>query len=107
MGRRKAKTLRSPKIPVGMSEEDVLHALETLARALDVEVRYEKGDFNGGLCCKGSQKVIFIQKGDPQDKQIGVLARELGAFNLDSIYVMPVLREIIAEEKAQSEKALI
>ncbi len=81
-----------------MTEEEVLMALETLAKTLQVEVRYEKGDFVGGLCRIGDRQTILLQKGDPPEKKISILARELGSFDLEQIYVLPVLREIIASE---------
>ncbi|MBN2356368.1 hypothetical protein JXO59_09660 [candidate division KSB1 bacterium] len=86
-----------------MNDEELLLALETLARTLDVEVRYEKGDFIGGFCRIGEQQIILIQKADPVYKKISILARELGSFDLDQIYILPVIRELIAEELQWTE----
>jgi len=41
-----------------------------------------------------------LQKTDPLHRKIHVLARELGAMNLDHIFVMPALRALIEEEAA-------
>ena len=70
-----------------MSQEETLLALETLAKTLDVEVRYEKGDFNGGLCRIDDRCILLVQKTDPLHRKIHVLARELGAMNFDHIFV--------------------
>ncbi len=83
-----------------MSQEETLLALETLAKTLDVEVRYEKGDFNGGLCRIDDRCILLVQKTDPLHRKIHVLARELGAMNFDHIFVMPALRLLIEEEAA-------
>ena len=50
MGSRKTQTQRKAKVFVDMKEAEILQALETLAKALDLQVRYEKGDFHGGHC---------------------------------------------------------
>lgn len=88
-----------------MSEEETLFALETLAKTLDVEVRYEKGDFTGGLCRLDEKNILLVQKNDPPHRKISILARELGAFNLDHIFVVPALRALITEEAAASRTA--
>ena len=98
MGGGKAKTHRIAQGAVNMSDEEVLLALETLAQALQIQVRYEKGDFIGGLCRFGEQQTLLLQKNDPILKKIHILARELGAFDLDQLYVVPALRDLIAAE---------
>lgn len=97
MGRRKAKTRRADQLPLinGMTEDEVLQALESLARQLDIEVRYEKGDFEGGYCAFRNQHLIFMQKNEPIDKKIQVLVRELHRFDLEQIYVLPAIRELL------------
>lgn len=98
MGGRKIKAHRHAKNSLNMNDEELLFALETLAKTIDVQVRYEKGDFTGGLYRLGDFATILLQKGDPVYKKIQILARELGAFELDQIYVLPALRELITEE---------
>ena len=107
MGRRKAETQWSEEVPVriGMKESEIVDALETVARSLDVEVRYEKGDFAGGLCKVGNKSLILLHRDDPADKKINVLARELGEFDLDQIYLLPALRDIIDKART-ADKAV-
>ncbi len=88
-----------------MSEEETLFALETLAKTLDVEVRYEKGDFSGGLCRIDDKAILLLQKADPLYRKISILARELGTCNLDSIYIVPALRTLIEEEATSVQPA--
>jgi hypothetical protein len=99
MGRRKIK---SPSIDssfsyFGMQENEVLCALETLARTLNVELRYEKGDFHSGLCRIHEKFVMVIQKDIPDGKKIIILARDLSLFELGKIYVMPQLLAILKQ----------
>jgi hypothetical protein len=101
MGRRKGEAQRIAAAPLiaGMKESDILEALETAARSLSLEVRYEKGDFNGGLCRVGERNMILLRREDIVAKQISVLTRELGMFDLDKIFLVPALRDLIAQER--------
>jgi hypothetical protein len=105
MGSRKTQAQRKARIFVDMKEAEILQALETLAKALDLQIRYEKGDFHGGHCRCRQDNLIVMQKNDPVYRKIHVLARELGTFNLESLYVMPAIREIIQQELATAEKS--
>jgi|WetSurMetagenome_2_1015567.scaffolds.fasta_scaffold916729_2 hypothetical protein len=105
MGSRKTQTQRKAKVFVDMKEVEILQALETLAKALDLQVRYEKGDFHGGHCRCRQNNLIVMQKNDPVYRKIHVLARELGTFNLESLYVMPAIREVIQQEQTTAEKS--
>jgi hypothetical protein len=100
MGSRKPKTQRTETLPLsnGMKPAEALEALEALAKQLDIEVRYEKGDFKGGVCRVRDQELILIQKDEPITKKIKLLAKELGERDLETIYVLPALREIIESE---------
>jgi hypothetical protein len=100
MGRRKAKTRRADQLPLinGMIEDEILEALESLARQLGIEVRYEKGDFKGGFCTFRDQHLIIMQKNENTYKKIQILARELHRFDLEQIYVIPAIRELLQTE---------
>jgi hypothetical protein len=100
MGRRKAQTRRANKLPLinGMTEEEVLEALESLARQLGIDVRHEKGDFKGGFCSYKNQHLIILQKNEDVYKKIQTLVRELHRFDLEQIYVLPAIRELLETE---------
>ena len=81
-----------------MNNQQILQELEQLAARLNITVRYEEGDFNGGLCRIKSDQVIIINKKFPVEKRIAVLSRELSTLNLNVIYILPQLRELIFGE---------
>jgi hypothetical protein len=81
-----------------MDNQQILQELEQLAARLNITVRYEEGDFNGGLCRIKSDQVIIINKKFPVEKRIAVLSRELSTLNLNIIYILPQLRELIFGE---------
>ncbi|MBN2000732.1 hypothetical protein JW935_24495 [candidate division KSB1 bacterium] len=104
MDRRKAQKKRSKKtsLKFGLDESEALSAFETLAKALDIEVRYEKGDFKSGICRVNDKNLILIQKEIENEQKIYILARDLAVFKLDNLYVMPELRQIIDQVNAKS-----
>ena len=63
MGSRKTQTKRKRKSTIihGMEEADVLLAFETLAKTLNIDVRFEKGDFRSAMCRVQEENVIIIQ----------------------------------------------
>jgi hypothetical protein len=79
-----------------MNDEDILQELEGLLAKLSIEVRYEKGDFLGGLCRYGDKEQMIINKELTINQKINVLANELRAKpDLESLYIVPALREVI------------
>ena len=87
-----------------MQNSKVLGYLEDLAFRLDIEIVYEKlgeADFSvdGGLCkVKGAYK-IFMDPSAPIEVQIEILVRALSSFQIEGLYLLPFIREIL--EKAQ------
>jgi len=85
-----------------MENPELLQELEKLAERLDISVRYENGEFRGGLCRVKDEQVIIIHKKIGDERKISILARELGKFDLGSLYILPKVRELLlstSEEK--------
>ena len=82
-----------------MTNELILQGLETLIQNLSIDLRYEKGDFKGGLCKIKNQAVIIINDKLPIDKKIKIMAKELKLLNLEQIYIRPALRKVIEQEQ--------
>lgn len=91
-----------------MEPYKVLEHLEDLARKLDVEVVYERLGADeypagGGLCkVKGIYKV-FLDRSEPIERRIQILARALSDFNRDDVYVLPFVREILERVQRSPE----
>ncbi|MDZ7262617.1 MAG: hypothetical protein ONB05_11000 [candidate division KSB1 bacterium] len=80
-----------------MEEETILQQLEQLVQTLAIELRYEKGDFEGGLCRVNNHRVFIINATLPIHKKIKLLAGELGSLDLNQVFIRPALRKIIEE----------
>lgn len=85
-----------------MTREQILAELQTLALSLDITIRYEKGDFEGGFCILRAERIIVINKKLMLPKKVSVLARSLGEFGTDSVFIKPALRDFIEEEMAKA-----
>ena len=87
-----------------MQARKVLEHLEDLAEKLGVEIVYEKlieeeASAKGGLCkVKGAYKIL-IDRSEPMEGRIEILARALCSFDTEELYVLPYVREIL--EKAR------
>ena len=79
-----------------MHDDDILQSFEKLLTDLEVELRYEKGDFQGGICRYKEKKQLILNKNLNSNQKIVIMANELKTnFDLDNLYLVPALREVI------------
>ncbi len=81
-----------------LQDEQVIKALEEVAERLSVSVHYEEMKafefrVQDGSCRLKGKPRIFIDRKRPLKEKITVLARELSKFDLETVYVPPLLRE--------------
>ncbi len=81
-----------------MKTENILQAFENLVNNLSIDLRYEKGDFNGGLCRMPDRDILIVNSRLPMEQKIKLIASELNSLDLNHIYIRPALREIITEK---------
>jgi hypothetical protein len=87
-----------------MNHETLLKELEELATQLGIQVRYEKGDFDGGYCVLKDQKTLVVNKRLFDNRKTSVLAQGIAEFGLDDVYIKPAVRQFIEDELARAEK---
>jgi hypothetical protein len=81
-----------------MEQETILQNLETLLSDLSIELRYEKGQFSGGLYRYKEKKEIIVNKDLTIMQKINILAKVLRENDdLDKLYIIPALREVIED----------
>jgi len=78
-----------------MKDDEVLSGLESVMTTLGVQVRYEKGDFAGGLCKLKDKQLLILNSAMPPNQKIKVLANELSQMELDNVFMVPALRQVI------------
>ena len=78
-----------------MHDEDVIDLLRDLAEAFGYAVRMEALGGPGGACVLAGKKMLFIDSTAPLEMQIETFAKTLVEEDLDSIYLLPVVRDTI------------
>jgi hypothetical protein len=79
-----------------MNDNEILQSLEKLYADLAIEIRYERGDFMGGVFRYREQQKAVVNRDLNSSQKISILARELrGKVDLEKLYLVPVLREVI------------
>ncbi len=90
-----------------MKHEDLIAELEEIARQLGVNVRYEKGDFDGGYCILKEKKLLVVNKKLMPNKKAAALAVAMHEVGLENVFVKPVVREFIEDEVARAGRDVI
>ena len=78
-----------------MKEDEVISGLEEVMGSLGVQVRYEKGDFDGGLCKLKDKRLLIVNSAALPSQRIKILATELSQMELENVFMVPALRQVI------------
>lgn len=81
----------------------MLHSLEEVVVQLGIQLRYEKGDFDGGLCRVDDQRLLIANAALPTRKKIRIIARELSRLELDQVFIVPAVRRVIDAERQDDQ----
>ncbi len=97
-----------------MDENTLIEQLEELVKSFGVQIRREpiKQDEDlvkvvGGLCLLRGEYVLIINSKATTMERINTLATALKHFDLDRIYLRPVLRELLDKIPEQEQFNLI
>jgi len=93
-----------------LRDEEIMRALEELAERLSIRIHYEEMKafefrVEDGSCRVKGEPSIFIDRKRPLKEKISILARELQKFDLEDIYIPPLLRERVLLPSAEQENA--
>ena len=85
-----------------MNENSLIDLLEELAEEFGVKIRHEaiKQDedavyVSGGLCFLRGEYVLIVDSHATVGNRISMLATALKHFDLDKVYIRPVVRELL------------
>lgn len=83
-----------------MDQEILLRSLEEVAERLDIAVREEsitpeESASPGGLCRISGKYVLILNSRAGVEERIQAALKALRQFNLDDIYMKPVLRDLL------------
>ncbi|MCA9743991.1 MAG: hypothetical protein H6695_11905 [Deferribacteres bacterium] len=78
-----------------MVETEQLESLESIVSQLGIELRYEKGDFQGGICRIGDKRLMIVNRSLEPPQRIAVIANELAQEDLSGVFIVPAVRKLI------------
>lgn len=85
-----------------MEETQIIDLIEELAERLGLQIRHEPirlheelGSRSGGACLLRGQHLIIINPNASMSEKIRILAEAVKGFDLDQIYIHPVLRDLL------------
>ena len=81
-----------------MSDAELLKELETVMQALGIELRFENGEFNGGLCRISGRPVFLINRNLPPTRRLQILCHYLSRLDLSTVYLLPAVRSRLEME---------
>ncbi len=97
---RQPQTLR--RRAIDMTQQQIYDELKQVAAELDLSVRLELGNFEGGLCVLNSQRVILVNRRHDLARRIHVVACALNDAGLGDLFIKPVIRDLIEDEVART-----
>jgi hypothetical protein len=97
---------RNPAEPRTMDESTIIRQLEELAVTFGLQIRYEPiridddlPNVPGVVCRLKGDNVLIINSNSTVRDKIKTLAEAVKNFDLDQVYILPVIRELL--EKAR------
>ncbi len=78
-----------------MTRREVFDQLLEVAERVFDRVEHTTGDFRGGVCRIRDEQCLIINRNQPLDMKLKVLASALAETQLDTVYILPSLREAI------------
>ncbi len=78
-----------------MKTEHIVQALEVVVRQFGLEVRWEKGRFQGGRCTINGEDLIMLNKHHPPEVHLAILAESLRDLPIEAIFLRPAVREAV------------
>lgn len=76
-----------------MKTDKLLLELEELVSKLGYSIRKEQGSFHSDSCLIEGDKLIVLNKRNPIEIQVGVLANILDREEMEDIYIKPAVRK--------------
>jgi hypothetical protein len=83
-----------------MDDDTICHHLEQLAQHLQVTIRYEPSAGKAGYCVLNGEPTIFVDQRMTLKQRAAALARMLGQFDCEGVFLPPLVRSMLEESKA-------
>ena len=82
-----------------MKKNKIIEEFEILSSQLGYKVINGRGSFSGDSCIVDQKKYIVINNNKPIEQKIKRYSHVFANINLSNIYVKPIIRELVNQEK--------
>ena len=82
-----------------MNDAQLLEKLGEVAKQLGIDLRWDEGEFSGGICRLRDRRILVINRSLPTAVKVKVLCRELAHLDISSIFVLPAIRAQIESHR--------
>ena len=86
-----------------MKPPAVVAAFEEALGRLGVRVRRERGPFRGGLCMVDGEAVVVLNRAQPPEAQVAVLAAAIRGCDHAGLYLRPAVRAALDDAWAAAD----
>ncbi len=90
-----------------MTTEKIVEELLESVRGLGIEVRVERGRFRGGLCSIDGREVILLNKRQPAQAHLSILAESLEPARLEDTFLPPAVRAALEDSWAAAAEVAL
>jgi hypothetical protein len=87
-----------------MKTEEIVAELVEAARQMGIDVRNERGSFRGGLCTVADEEIILLNKRQPVEAHLAILAESLHDKDMDKVFLTPAVRKALEQSWAKREQ---
>ncbi len=83
-----------------MKTDKIVNTLIEAAQQIGIEVRRERGRFHGGWCTIDGKELILLNKRQPVESHLAILADSLPLDRLESVFLPPAVRAALEESRS-------
>jgi hypothetical protein len=82
-----------------MNNDEVFAELQEILKEFEVEIKYGRGYFEGGLCRYDNGQFIYLNRGKDLENHIALIISELKNFDLQGIKLSTELANLLRESE--------
>ena len=82
-----------------MNDDEVFAELEAILKEFEVEIKYGRGYFEGGLCRYNNGQYIYLNRAKDRYNHISLIISELKKFDLQGIKFSTELGNLLRESE--------
>ena len=85
-----------------MDDSSCVREFEKLAKRMGIELRYT-AEGPSGLCTVRGERLLYIDRSMGDRARLAMYVREFRSIDLSGYFVVPVIRELLGKDQADSD----